>query len=35
MPKKLLDETKEGKIPFEEFRRRARVETLRFDERRP
>lgn len=33
-PKKLLDQVKEGKITFEEFRRQARVETLRFDDRR-
>lgn len=33
-PKKLLDQAKEGKIAFEEFRRQAHVETLRFDHRR-
>ncbi len=33
-PKKLLDEAKGGKISFEEFRRRARVETLEFGNRR-
>lgn len=33
-PKKLLDQVKEGKITFEEFRRQAHVETLRFDDRR-
>jgi tetratricopeptide (TPR) repeat protein len=32
--KKLLDQAKEGKITFEEFRREARVQTLRFNERR-
>jgi tetratricopeptide (TPR) repeat protein len=30
-PKKLLDQAKEGKITFEEFRRRAQVEALTFD----
>ncbi len=34
VPKKLLDEAKDGKLPFEEFRRRAHVETLRFGDRR-
>lgn len=33
-PKKLLDEVKDGKLSFEEFRRRASVETLRFGDRR-
>ncbi|HTU90190.1 MAG TPA: tetratricopeptide repeat protein [Gemmataceae bacterium] len=33
-PKKLLDQVKEGKITFEEFRRQASVETLRFVDRR-
>lgn len=33
-PKKLLEEAKDGKLPFEEFRRRASVETLRFGDRR-
>jgi hypothetical protein len=33
--KKQLDEVKQGKITFEEFRRQARVETLRFDTHRP
>jgi tetratricopeptide (TPR) repeat protein len=33
-PKKLLDQVKGGKITFEEFRRQAHVEMLRFDERR-
>lgn len=33
-PKKLLDYAKAGKITFEEFRRQAHVETLRFDRRR-
>lgn len=33
-PKKLLDQMKEGKVPFEEFRRQASVETLRFGDRR-
>lgn len=33
-PKKLLEQAKEGKIAFEEFRRQAHVETLRFDDRR-
>lgn len=33
-PKKLLEHSKEGKITFEEFRRQAHVETLRFDNRR-
>lgn len=32
--KKLLDQVKEGKISFEEFRRQAHVETLRFGDRR-
>lgn len=32
-PKKLLEEAKDGKLPFEEFRRRASVETLHFDGR--
>jgi tetratricopeptide (TPR) repeat protein len=32
--KKLLDQVKEGKITFEDFRRHAHVETLRFDARR-
>lgn len=31
-PKKLLDEAKEGKMTAEEFRRRAHVETLTFDD---
>jgi hypothetical protein len=34
-PKKLLDEAGKGKMTFEEFRRRASVETLRFADRRP
>jgi tetratricopeptide (TPR) repeat protein len=33
-PKKLLDQVKEGKISFEEFRRQASVETLKFDGKR-
>ena len=33
-PKKLLDQVKEGKISFEDFRRQASVETLRFGDRR-
>ena len=33
-PKKLLDQVKEGKISFEEFRRQATVETLKFDGKR-
>jgi tetratricopeptide (TPR) repeat protein len=33
-PKKLLDEAKDGKLPFEEFCRRTSVETLRFENRR-
>lgn len=33
-PKKLLDQAKEGKITFEEFRRQASVETLRFGDHR-
>lgn len=33
-PKKLLDQVKAGKITFEEFRRQASVETLRFGDRR-
>jgi tetratricopeptide (TPR) repeat protein len=33
-PKKLLDQAKEGKISFEDFRRQASVETLRFGDRR-
>ncbi len=33
-PKKLLDQVKEGKISFEEFRRQASVETLTFDGKR-
>ncbi len=33
-PKKLLDQAKEGKISFEEFRRQAHVETLRFNDSR-
>lgn len=32
-PKKLLDQAEAGKITFEEFRRQAHVETLRFDGR--
>jgi tetratricopeptide (TPR) repeat protein len=33
-PKKLLDQVKAGKISFDEFRRQASVETLRFGDRR-
>jgi tetratricopeptide (TPR) repeat protein len=33
-PKKLLDQVKEGKISFEEFRRQATVEMLKFDAKR-
>lgn len=33
-PKKLLDQMKTGKITFEEFRRQAQVETLRFGDHR-
>jgi tetratricopeptide (TPR) repeat protein len=33
-PKKLLDQVKEGKMSFEEFRRQASVETLKFDGKR-
>ncbi|MGH7174226.1 MAG: tetratricopeptide repeat protein [Gemmataceae bacterium] len=33
-PKKLLDQVKEGKITFEEFRAKTHVETLRFDDHR-
>src|SRR5262249_31541888 len=32
VPKKLLDQAGEGKMPFEEFCRQASVQTLRFEE---
>lgn len=35
VPKRALDQVVTGKTPFEEFRRRAIVRKLRFDERRP
>jgi tetratricopeptide (TPR) repeat protein len=35
VPKRLLDQAVTGKMPFDEFRRRANVRKLTFDERRP